>query len=259
MDLNAFLFQEGEKPLDNIPADGGFCGIFRTIGCIGDSLSSGEFESLTEQGRIYYDAYPYSWGQFLARMTGSKAYNFSRGGMTAEEYCESFAEANGFWDADKKCECYIIAMGANDVTRHGADLGSVADIDLQDWHNNQKTFMGYYGQIIQRMKEIQPQAKFFLMTMPDGEEQEPRRHAMDVHAQRIYDLAELFENTYVLDFRKYAPVYDDTFKENFYLLGHMNPAGYLLTARMVGAYIDYYVRKFPKDFARVGFIGTQYE
>ena len=97
------------------------------------------------------------------------------------------------------------------------------------------------------------------MTMPDGEEQEPRRHAMDVHAQRIYDLAELFENTYVLDFRKYAPVYDDTFKENFYLLGHMNPAGYLLTARMVGAYIDYYVRKFPKDFARVGFIGTQYE
>ena len=259
MDLNAFLFQEGEKPLDKIPADGGFCGIFRTIGCIGDSLSSGEFESLTEQGRIYYDAYPYSWGQFLARMTGSKAYNFSRGGMTAEEYCESFAEANGFWDADKKCECYIIAMGANDVTRHGADLGSVADIDLQDWHNNQKTFMGYYGQIIQRMKEIQPQAKFFLMTMPDGEEQEPRRHAMDVHAQRIYDLAELFENTYVLDFRKYAPVYDDTFKENFYLLGHMNPAGYLLTARMVGAYIDYYVRKFPKDFARVGFIGTQYE
>ena len=191
MDLNAILFQEGEKPLDNIPADGGFCGIFRTIGCIGDSLSSGEFESLTEQGRIYYDAYPYSWGQFLARMTGSKAYNFSRGGMTAEEYCESFAEANGFWDADKKCECYIIAMGANDVTRHGADLGSVADIDLQDWHNNQKTFMGYYGQIIQRMKEIQPQAKFFLMTMPDGEEQEPRRHAMDVHAQRIYDLAEL--------------------------------------------------------------------
>ena len=259
MDLNAFLFQEGEKPLDNIPADGGFCGIFRTIGCIGDSLSSGEFESLTEQGRIYYDAYPYSWGQFLARMTGSKAYNFSRGGMTAEEYCESFAEANGFWDADKKCECYIIAMGANDVTRHGADLGSVADIDLQDWHNNQKTFMGYYGQIIQRMKEIQPQAKFFLMTMPDGEEQEPRRHAMDVHAQRICDLADLFENTYVLDFRKYAPVYDDTFKENFYLLGHMNPAGYLLTARMVGAYIDYYVRKFPKDFARVGFIGTQYE
>ena len=259
MDLKAFLFQEGEKPLDKIPADGGFCGIFRTIGYIGDSLSSGEFESLTEQGRIYYDAYPYSWGQFLARMTGSKAYNFSRGGMTAEEYCESFAEANGFWDADKKCECYIIAMGANDVTRHGADLGSVADIDLQDWHNNQKTFMGYYGQIIQRMKEIQPQAKFFLMTMPDGEEQEPRRHAMDVHAQRIYDLAELFENTYVLDFRKYAPVYDDTFKENFYLLGHMNPAGYLLTARMVGAYIDYYVRKFPKDFARVGFIGTQYE
>ena len=36
----------GEKPLDQLILNGGFCGIFRTIACIGDSLSSGEFESL---------------------------------------------------------------------------------------------------------------------------------------------------------------------------------------------------------------------
>ena len=35
---------ENEKPLENLVTDGGFTGIFRTIGCIGDSLSSGEFE-----------------------------------------------------------------------------------------------------------------------------------------------------------------------------------------------------------------------
>ena len=38
-----------EKPLERLLPDGGFCGIFRTIACIGDSLSSGEFESMNEE------------------------------------------------------------------------------------------------------------------------------------------------------------------------------------------------------------------
>ena len=51
MDINKFYGNPDEKPLDNLVEDGGFCGIFRTIGCIGDSLSSGEFESKDEEGR----------------------------------------------------------------------------------------------------------------------------------------------------------------------------------------------------------------
>lgn len=57
-----------EKPLDRIATDGGFTSIFRTIACIGDSLSSGEFESVNSIGdRIYHDFYEYSWGQFIGR------------------------------------------------------------------------------------------------------------------------------------------------------------------------------------------------
>ena len=44
------IFEENEKPLDRIVTDGGFCAIFRKIACIGDSLSSGEFETRTESG-----------------------------------------------------------------------------------------------------------------------------------------------------------------------------------------------------------------
>ena len=36
----------------------------------------------------------------------------------------------------------------------------------------------------------------------------------------------------------------------------MNPAGYVLTARLVDSYIDYIIRTHPDDFRRVGFIGT---
>ena len=37
----------------------------------------------------------------------------------------------------------------------------------------------------------------------------------------------------------------------------MNPAGYLLTARMVAAYIDFIVRHHMEDFVQTGFIGTE--
>ena len=50
-----------ELPLDNIIEGGGFCGIFRSIACIGDSLSSGEFESHNSDGSLNWnDIYDYS-------------------------------------------------------------------------------------------------------------------------------------------------------------------------------------------------------
>ena len=146
MDISQFYSKPDEKPLDQILADGGFCGIFRTIGCIGDSLSSGEFESFDENGvKGYHDYFEYSWGQYIARATGSKVYNFSRGGMTAMQYWESFAEQSGFWDKDKLCQAYIIALGANDLFGLKQEIGSAADIDLDNYENNAPTFAGYYA------------------------------------------------------------------------------------------------------------------
>ena len=71
-------------------------------------------------------------------------------------------------------------------------------------------------------------------------------------------LADKSKNVYTLDFRKYGPVHDKKFDDNF-RLGHMTPTGYLLTAKMVISYIDYIIRNNPYDFAQVGFIGTPYK
>ena len=85
MDVYDLFKNENEKPLENLKYDGGFCGIFRKIGCVGDSLSSGEMESLNDKDeKGYHDYYEYSWGQYIARNIGSTVYNFSKGGMTAE-------------------------------------------------------------------------------------------------------------------------------------------------------------------------------
>ncbi len=257
MNINELFFSKNEKPLDKYITDGGFCGIFRTIGCVGDSLSSGEMESLDENNeKGYHDYYEYSWGQFIARNIGAKVYNFSRGGMTGEEYCETFAKANNFWSPKFECQAYIIALGVNEVNQK-KELGSVNDIDVNDWHNNKKTFAGYYGQIIQRLKEIQPKAKFFLMTVPDDLDKE-NESEFTKHQSIIYQISDIFENTYVLDFRKYAPKYDSDFKKNFYLGGHLNASGYLLTAHMIESYIDYIIRHNMEDFKQTAFVGKEF-
>lgn len=256
---------EDEKPLDTLCADGGMSGIFRTVACVGDSLSSGEFEATNENGeKTYHDMFEYSWGQFFARMSGNTVYNFSRGGMTAKEYCESFADAMDYWNPEKKCRAYIIALGVNDLFNQGRlleadEVGSVKDICVEDWRKNAHNFMGYYAQIIQRYKEIQPDAKFFLMAMPRSEAWDTARDELcKVHRKLLYDLAAFFSNTYVLDLYEYAPEYNEDFKRVYYLGGHLNPMGYVLTAKMLASYLDYIIRHNYNDFKQIGFVGTPF-
>ena len=79
------------------------------------------------------------------------------------------------------------------------------------------------------------------------------------HAALLQQFCETFSNCYLLDFRTYAPVYDAFFYQNFAMGGHLNPAGYLLTGKMVASYIDYIIRHNIHDFDQVGFIGTQFQ
>ena len=254
MDIKEFYLKEGEKPLDKLLCDAGFTSIFHTIGCVGDSLSSGEFESTDETGtkKGYHDYYEYSWGQYIARSAGCTVYNFSRGGMTAKEYVTSFAERRGFWNPDLACQAYILALGVNDILNKNQPLGDISDINFEDPSKNADTFCGWYAQIIQRLRSIQPKSRIFLMTIPGNSYKRPEREA---HAALLYKLAEVFEFTYVIDLCKYAPEYDAEFRSHFFLGNHMNAAGYLLTAKMVMSYIDYIIRSSPDDFKQVGFIG----
>ena len=90
--MKAFwITDEKEKPLDTLVKDGGFCGIFRRIGCVGDSLSSGEYEIVNEDGtKVIMISMSIPGDSLFLIPQGSKVYNFSRGGMTASWYNESF-------------------------------------------------------------------------------------------------------------------------------------------------------------------------
>lgn len=254
-----FSASENEKPLDTLVTDGGYCGVLRTIACVGDSLSSGEFESKDADGKTcYHDYYDYSWGQYLARMAGCTVHNFSRGGMSAKWYLDSFADQNDLWNPKKAAQAYIFALGVNDIYYTDIEFGSVDDIDLNDYNNNRETFVGCYAKIIQKYKEIQPKAKFFLMTLPRANHTAECNEKADRHAAVLYQMAEMFDNTYIIDLRKYGPVYDKEFSNLFYLGGHMNAMGYMFTAKLVASYIDYIIRHNMDDFRQIGFVGTPY-
>jgi len=253
MDWEKELYKTNEKPLDKLVEGYSYTSIFRKVAFIGDSLSSGEFETRDKDDKPkYFDLYEYSWGQYMARKNGFLAYNFSKGGMTAKAYVESFADENNFWDKEKACQAYVIAMGVNDIFGKGMEVGTVDDIGT-----DKDTFIRYYGDIVKRYKEISPDAKFFFVGFPKDEYSKDNKEAAKM-IEQLYKMTEYFDNSYVIDLYKYGPEYDEKFRDNFNLYGHLNPMGYVLTARIIDSYIDYIIRHNTDDFKKVGLMSIGY-
>lgn len=259
MDISQFIANENEEPLDRLVSDGGFTGIFRKIGAVGDSLASGEFEAVNSEGnKEYHDCFDFSWGQYLARMAGTKVYNFSRGGMTAKEFCQSFADKHNYYSPETACAAYIIALGVNDANSP-IEIGGIKDVNFENPTDHPDTFAGWYGELVLRYRAISDDAKFFFVTAPDDTDLTGRHDRLMQIRSFLFDLAESFGNAYVMDLYKYAPKYDDDFRKTFFLYGHMSPTGYMFTAKMFASYIDWIIRQNPDDFREVGFIKAHYE
>ena len=245
-----------ENPINNDVVNGGYTAIFRTIGCIGDSLSSGEHVSMMNGKAGYHDYYEYSWGQYIARATGATVYNFSAGGMSAESF-QYNKQRVGFLDPDKKCQAYTIALGVNDAIAK-VPTGSISDIHPENPElNNPDTFAGRLGKIISEVREIEPKARIFLLTSPRYKCADDRQTYFDEQQALSYEIAKLFDFIYVIDLRKYTPDRDHLFWTNGWMNGHLTAMGYLIVAKWVMSYIDYIIRKNPADFAQVGFIGRE--
>ena len=155
MNIYDIIPDPNEKPLDRLVEGYSNTAMFRKIAFVGDSLSSGEFETHVAGENVgYHDMFEHSWGQYIARRNGSVAYNFSCGGMSTKGF-DAFAARNGMWNPEKAAQAYVIALGVNDIYNGAVEeFGTIDDVDTENYRNNALTFMGYYGQIISKFKEI---------------------------------------------------------------------------------------------------------
>ena len=183
-----------EKPLDNFVSGYSNTAIFRKIAFIGDSLSSGEFETVNEDGsHSYHDLYEYSWGQFLARKNGLTAYNFSRSGMTAKWYLESYADEKDLWNKEKACQAYVIALGVNDAGDWtDIELGEPSDVgkkgndtfasalEYVDKHKQDRLRTTAEIYLSQNPTELQPRFDVIEIYAPEGTQtKHPEIHHME--------------------------------------------------------------------------------
>ena len=186
----------------------------------------------------------------MARFAGITCYNFSRGGLTTKTWWGSTAYDLCF-DGQHKCEAYIIALGVNDAIAQ-MTVGSSSDIDLSDYTQNADSYYGNYGKIIQKIQELQPKAKIFVMTNPEAAEN-------DGYNSAVRDMATIFDNVYIIDLRLYGrELFMSGQIRACHRNGHYNAVGYKLISKIISTYIDWIVSHNLTEFNQVELIGTDW-
>ena len=237
--------------------------MFKKIVHIGDSLTRGQYNT-TSPNTNGADIPSYSRPVLMGRMIGNENVNLGIGASAAALSSNHpwLTEAQSghifpWTDFTNPGDCYIIALGTNDISQLGSFTGDVStDIDISDYHNNATTSVGGYATIIQMILEMQPKAKIFCVTIPNTRNDATTRTNANA---KIKAVADLF-GCYVIDLEMYGESSENgRFAKTFKNASHNNALGYAERARQYIAYIDWIIENHLDEFRNVQFIGTDYD
>ena len=161
----------------------------------------------------------------------------------------SVSLATECFDGNHKCEAYIIGLGQNENNRK-YKIGTVEDINLGDYTQNPDTYYGNYGKIIQKIQEMQPKAKIFILT-------DPLKSVENAgYNSAVREIAGIFKSVYLVDLYTYGTaLYNSGFLYQQKRGGHYNAIGYFICAMIISTYIDWIMKKNPNEFREIEFIG----
>ena len=259
---NILVDDEPITPLSKLNEPKKFSHCFNKYVCIGDSLTTGAFNTTNN----VVDRRNYSYPKYLNKILNCESLNYGISGSTAKAYYDNI-ENNGIsgivnaheWlNANNKGDAYIILLGTNDINQLGSFTGDVeTDIDIYNYENNADTSVGQYAKIIQRVKNEISGVKVFCVTIPNDRNTTETRTAAN---EKIKAIASLLE-CYVIDLQTYAETtpqelayFEDKYKNS----SHPNALGYYLRALQITTYIDYIIENNIDDFQNIAFIGTNY-
>ena len=252
--------------MDILLEGGGYTSSFGRIAYIGDSLTNGNCDyNIGGSGEYVNDSTSYP--SIVSRICGNIAHKMARGGSTAAVIDSSswLTRADrpdlDWWNDSNISDAYIIALGTNDLSKYGEFSGNVnTDIDVNNISNNANTSVGGYGSIIMKIKEKQPKARIFCLTIPNTRNENlatARRQANE----KIRAIVNLFDNCYCIDLEQFGvqPENVAEWKSIYYNGGHLNALGYNWLAHASVTYIDWIIRHNMNDFRTIQFIGTEYD
>ena len=270
--MNIDAIPDAENPLAVIKETAGYTAIFRKMGVIGGSMSSGSHPHQTgtmPAGKLY----EYSSLQFMARLCGSEGFNFSTGGMSARSWptSTSIGGASDLFN-NNPCEMYLIQLGNNDLAYYhdhpesGYTLGTITDVAGVDGVFAD-TYYGKMGEILSQIRTLQPRAYVFLSTFLRGYGSVDPTFDYNQAVRNICEYYSDPENRpegdelhyYLLDYYTYGKPYQ------YYYQGihtgttrgsHLVATGYLLMGYQFCTYIDWIIKNNMADFNDVAFVGT---
>lgn len=259
-----FNFMQSLKPLERVLDTPRFASLIHQWAFIGDSLSSGEVYINNSTGLQSIDAYEWSWGQAICRLCGTQGTNFSKGGIMTSDWWKFYVNKkheDGYHTGgkhekftDRKFNAYTICLGANDCNQ-SYDIGSADDVDLSDYNNNRESFYGYYCKIIQYIREINPSAKIFLITIPNLFHGKCESYGINTAVRTI---SNMFDNCFLVDLYKYIPK-NSKLESKYTFWGHLTAAGYQWVGYVMANLFSYIIENNLASFKNVPFIGTKYD
>lgn len=231
-----------------------YAAIFHKIGFIGDSLSSGIIDN-DYTSQTILSCYPYSWPQRMCAMLGVEGINYTRGGLTAKTWLETYGN-DSLLGVDKTAQrvaafsttpqqAYIIALGVNDfsdINKGTYNVGNADNIEPSS-SNDEESYIGYMSAIIKKIRVVNPQSFIFVSTLPKSGV---------VYAQmnvQIRKLKDIYNNLFIVELEPYASLYaSNAFKKRYFKGTHMTAIGYEYTSQLMATLIDeIIVRETEKD------------
>ena len=239
------IVDDENSPVDS-PNVNELFSIFKHIGVIGDSLSSGMFNAPANgtTPATTLTRYEYSWIQQIAQRLNLTAYNFASPGLSTRSWLTSEYPAM-LQDGAHDCEAYFIALCHNAYNQE-LPIGTAADVGTEA-----DTFYGNYSRIIELVQTYAPYSKVFIITAKDETKFAQYNEAIRYMAT-VY-----IKNVYVLDMGLYGggadvPAWMKTGS-------HGNAMGYLIYSRWIEAITNWYIYNNSGQFKYVQLIGTSAE
>lgn len=137
--------------------------IFRRVGCIGDSYTSGHIH--LQGANAVVTNYDYAWPHYMSGLTNNKWTNFGQSGSTAKQWVVGASRLGEVKESGNKCQAYIIGLMINDQgswSSYATPVGNKSDIGT-----DADTYYAWYYKLVQEVISVNASAKIFCNTCPN--------------------------------------------------------------------------------------------